>query len=460
MNNENSFPVAKNQTIPLDILSLGSDGQGIGRYMGFVVFVPFALPGEKVEALIVKVASGYAVGKLIQIIEASPSRVDPRCGAFRRCGGCQLQHMDYAAQLLFKRNAVIEALKNIGGISSPDVLPVIGMDEPWRYRNKGSFPAGSSDGGIVMGMYAPRSHAIVPVEDCPLQPMEVGAAMMAVRRWAEKNGVTTYDERTGRGLLRNVMVRSFHETGQSVVVIVTNGASIPAADKLVDDLRAGMPTLKGIIQNINTESTNVVLGGTDKQLWGEGSINTSLGSLQYAVGHRSFFQVNTKQMVKLYQAAADMAGMGAGELLVDAYCGVGTIGQFLASGAGRVIGIESVPQSIEEARKSAARNGISNAEYICGKAEAVLPAMAKNGIKPDVILMDPPRKGCDEAFLDAAADTGAPKLVYVSCNPATMARDIKYLNQKGYALKQIQPVDMFPQTADVECVALMSRVTS
>jgi 23S rRNA (uracil1939-C5)-methyltransferase len=455
-----SIPVVKNQLITLDITSLGSDGQGIGRYEGFVVFVPFTLPGERAEALIIKVASGYAVGKPMRIIQPSACRLPPRCGVFGRCGGCQLQHMEYPAQLEFKRNTVMEALRKIGGVEAPDVRPVIGMEEPWRYRNKGIFPIGRGAEGVVMGMYAPRSHCIVDVAECPLQPLAVGAAMSAVRRWAQKHDVTTYDEVTGRGLLRNVMVRSFAETGDTMVVLVTNGETLPESECLVAELRACVPGLTGIVQNINAESTNIVLGGKEIVLWGCPSAHARLGLLEYDIGAQSFFQVNTTQTVRLYAAAAEAAALTGNELVIDAYCGVGTIGQFLSGSAGKIIGIESVPASVEEARRSAARNGIGNAEYVCGRAENVFSDLAKKGVKPDVMLMDPPRKGCDARFLDAVAHAGAKKLVYVSCNPATMARDIKHLAGEGFALKSVQPVDMFPQTADVECVALMSHVDS
>ncbi len=450
-------PVEKNQTLDLEITSVGSDGQGIGRAGGFVVFVPFTLPGERVEALIIKVAAHHAVGKLIRVIRPSHARQEPRCPVFRRCGGCQLQHMTYDMQLEFKRNMVEDALCKISGEENPVVMPVIGMEEPWRYRNKGMFPVGQGNRGIQMGMYALRSHMVVDVADCLLQPELMAAAMAAFRSWAEVYGLQAYDERTGRGLLRSLMLRSFSETEETIAVVVTNGDKLPEAGALVNSLRAAVPGLKGVVQNINTEQTNVVLGRRHRVLWGDETVLARLGELQYSVGHHSFFQVNTTQMERLYAAAAEAAGLTGHELVVDAYCGVGTIGQYVARKAGRVIGIESVPQSIEEARRSAERNGILNAEYICGRAEEILPDLIRQGLKPDVILMDPPRKGCDTRFLDAAAATGVGKLVYVSCNPATMARDIKYLTSKGYRLEHVQPVDMFPQTADVECVAVLNR---
>jgi 23S rRNA (uracil1939-C5)-methyltransferase len=452
------IPVKKNQTVTLEIDALGSEGQGVGRFGGFVVFVPFALPGETVEARVIKVTPAYAVGKLLSVAQRSPDRVEPRCGAFLRCGGCQLQHMDYAAQLEFKRAAIRDAFRKIGGVEA-DVLPVAGMDEPWRYRNKGIFPVGNAGGGLAMGMYAPRSHTIVDVEDCPLQHEDATQAMAAVRRWAVENGISAYDEAAGEGLLRAVMVRAFRETGQAVAVVVTNGEALPAAGALVDALRSAVPGLTGVVQNVNAERTNVVLGCREKTLWGEPAVRARLGALEYDVAAASFFQVNSAQMAKLYEAAAEAAGLTGRELVVDAYCGVGTIGQYLArrAGAGRVVGIESVPRSVEEAKRSAARNSIQNVEYVCGKAEDVFRGMAAKGLRPDVIVMDPPRKGCDEKFLDAVAASGAARLVYVSCNPATMARDVKYLMGKGYALGPVRPVDMFPQTADVECVAGMHQ---
>ena len=455
--NRTGAPPEKNSIITLEITALGSEGEGVGRHGGFVVFVPFALPGERVEARVIKVTSAYAVGKLLNVIKPSPDRIKPRCPAFGRCGGCQLQHMEYPAQLAFKRNAVREAFRKIGGIEA-DVLPVLGMDEPWRYRNKGIFPAGEAGGRLMLGMYAPRSHNIVGVEDCPLQHEAAAGAMAAVRRWAAENKVPAYDEATGNGLIRAVMVRSFRETGEAVAVLVTNGEALPAAGALAEALQSAVPGLTGVVQNVNAERTNVVLGYREKVLWGSTRVKARLGELRYDVAAASFFQVNSEQMAKLYEAAADAAALTGRELVVDAYCGVGTIGQYMARRAARVVGIESVPASVEEARLSAARNGIVNAEYVCGRAEDVLHDMAQKGVRPDVIVMDPPRKGCDRKFLDAAAASGAGKMVYVSCNPATMARDARILLDMGYTLGPVRPVDMFPQTAEVECVALLSYI--
>jgi 23S rRNA (uracil1939-C5)-methyltransferase len=456
---ETNAPLQKNQKVIVDITALGSDGQGIGRVDGFVLFVPLALPGEHVEALVIKVTASYAVGKLLNIITSSPQRIEPRCPVFARCGGCQLQHTDYDAQLEFKRRMVADAMHTIGGLDDPDVLPVIGMEDPWHYRNKGIFPVGQGGDALAMGMFAPRSHTIVNVSDCAIQTEAVSDVMSTVREWATECRVPPYDESTGKGILRNVMARHFVETGETLAVVITNGPALPHASELVTMLRHRVKTLRGVVQNINFDLTNVVLGKQDKVLWGEAKIASRLGGLLYTVGSQSFIQVNSIQMERLYTQASDMAGLTGQELVIDAYCGVGTIGQFIAVKAGKVIGIESVQQSVEEARRSASRNNITNVEYICGKAEDVFDDMAKSGVKPDVIVMDPPRKGCDSRFLDAVARSGATKLVYVSCNPATLARDVKHLIAAGYILGSVQPVDMFPQTADVECVALMSRVT-
>ncbi len=461
MKQENICPVKKNETWTLDIDALGAEGHGIGRVggegqPGFVVFVPGALPGERVEALIIKTTAQYAVGKLLRVLQPSPERVQPPCPVFGRCGGCQLQHMEYGAQLRFKQTQISDALRTIGGFAQPQVLPVLGMEQPWRYRNKGIFPVGGGKDGLYMGLYAQRSHAIVDVSDCPIQPLAATAALQAVRGWAEGHHIAPYDEQAGTGVLRAVMVRHF-EPDATLVTVVTNGSVLPHARELVEALRAQVPSLKGVVQNINAQRTNVVLGREERLLWGQAAVDARLGDLRYEVSSLSFFQVNTEQMRRLYDAAAACAGLTGNELVIDAYCGVGTIGQYLAAKAGRVIGIESVPQSVEEARRASARNGVQNAEYICGRAEDVFADLAAQGIRPDVILMDPPRKGCDGRFLEAVVRSGAPKLVYVSCNPATFARDARILAQAGYELGPVQPVDMFPQTVDVECVGLMSR---
>ncbi len=452
---ERALPVRKNDRLELTITALGAQGQGIGRHQGFVVFVPFALPGERVEVHIIKATASYAVGKLIAVLEASPDRVMARCPVFGRCGGCQLQHLSYEAQLEHKRRQVEDALRTIGGVSIP-VPPTVGMAEPWEYRNKAIFPVGQGQDGVELGMYAPHSHTIVPTDCCPIQAAESEGFLAAIRQWARDWGVPAYDEETGRGVLRHAMLRSFGATGQSMAVIVTAGDTLPAQDALVAALRAAVPSLVGVVQNINPERTNVVLGQRERLLWGEPSVVAQLSSLRFQVVPQSFFQVNTTQTERLYAIAGEFAALTGDELVVDAYCGVGTIGQSMASKAGRVIGIESVPQAVEEARRSAARNGIANVEYHCGRAEDVFASMAADGLRPDVIVMDPPRRGCDEAFLQAVAQTHAPRLVYVSCNPATLARDVKILRGLGYELAAVQPVDMFPQTEHVETVVLLS----
>lgn len=461
-----TVPVQKNQNITLEIDALGAEGHGIGRMgEGFVVFVPGALPGERVDALIIKTTAQYAVGKLLRVLHPSEERATPPCPVFGRCGGCQMQHLEYGAQLRFKTAQVADALRTIGGFADARVLPTLGMGDPWRYRNKGIFPVGSTPvpvsgtaapaapASLRMGLYAQRSHAIVDVADCPIQPQAASAAMQAVRAWAQECHIAPYDETSHTGLLRAVLVRHFVQPGGTLVAVVTNGERLNHTDKLVAALRAAVPTLRGVVQNVNTERTNVVLGRRERLLWGDAAVTAQLGDLRYDVGSLSFFQVNTQQMKRLYDAAVAAADLQGHELVIDAYCGVGTIGQYLSPKAGKVIGIESVAESVEEARRAAARNGIANAEYLCGHAEDVFAGLAAQGTRPDVILMDPPRKGCDPRFLEAVVRCGAPKLVYVSCNPATFARDARILAQAGYRLGPVQPVDMFPQTADVECVA-------
>lgn len=451
------LPVRKNQQVELEITALSSEGQGIGRYEGYAVFVPFALPGEKVLAHIIKTTSSYAVGKLVRILEESPRRVPPRCPAFGRCGGCALQHLDYEAQLESKRRQVADALQRIGGVEDAQerTLPTIGMERPWRYRNKGSFPFAMEGGKAAGGFFAPRSHRLIPLEDCPIQQEAGVSAMKAVREWADLCGVKAYDEQRGTGVLRHVMTRTTLR-GETMAVIVTTGP-LPAPGRLCDLLQKNVKGLCSVVHNINKADTNVILGNRFKTLWGADTLSESICGLNFEVSAASFLQVNPLQTQRLYQTALEYAGLSGKERVVDAYCGIGTISLALAQRAGEVIGIEIVAPAIEDARRNALRNGIENARFICAPAEKELPRLIEEGLQVDVLTLDPPRKGCEEAFLQAVIRCQVPRLVYVSCSPGTLARDVKILTAGGYRLEKAQPVDMFPHTGHVETVVLLSK---
>lgn len=450
-------PVERNDDIILEIDALGAEGEGIGRVDGYAVFVPGALPGELVAAHVIKANSGYGVAKLMEVLTPAPERVEPPCAIFHKCGGCTLQHLEYSAQLSYKRKTVEDALTRLGGLKDSTVLPVVGMDEPWQYRNKGSFPLAEIDGRVQAGFFAPRSHRLVPTEDCLIQKEAGLLAMLSVRDWANAHGVQAYNEQTDKGLLRHVVTRT-SVNGEVMAVIVATSASIPEKQALIETLRDRVEGLKSIYLNIQKGQTNVILGAEYRLLWGEPYITETLCGLSFSISPASFLQVNPVQTEKLYQKALDLLALNGTEWVVDAYCGIGTITLLLAKHAREVIGIENVPEAVEDAKRNAEQNGIPNARFLCAPAEEALPKLLADGVKVDALVLDPPRKGAEEAFLRAVIESGVPRIVYVSCNPATLARDCKILAEGGYKVETVQPFDLFPQTAHVETVVLMSRV--
>jgi len=448
-------PVEKNDIIELTIHGLGSEGQGVGRVDGYAVFLPGALPGELARAQVIKVTSGYCVARLLEVLSPSQDRVDGGCPAYPRCGGCTLRHLSYAGQLAAKTRQVKEALERLGGFEAPPVLPAIGMESPCRYRNKGSFPFGpDGEGRAEIGFFARRSHRLVPLEDCPIQDERIVTVARIVRDWARKYGVQPYDEAGRKGLLRHVMARA---SAHGVLGLVVSAGPLPHKAELVDALRAGVDGLTGVVHNLNRADTNVILGPEYTTLWGEDRLRVDMCGAELWVSMPSFLQVNPIQAEALYGAAIDMLGLTGRERVADVYCGIGSISLLLARRAGDVIGIEVVEEAVSDARLNTERNGIANARFIAGEAEAVLPALLRDGLKLDAAVIDPPRKGCDEAALHALAASGADRIAYVSCNPATLARDCRILSGLGYRLVKAQPVDMFPHTNHIECAALLTK---
>ncbi len=445
----------RNDDIELTIDALGSEGQGIGRHEGFAVFVPFALPGERVKAHVIKPGKNYAIAKLTEILEKSPARVEPACPAFGRCGGCAVMHLAYEAQLEHKRLEVENALKRIGGFRDINVKPVLGMEEPLRYRNKASFPFGAEEGGACFGFYAPRSHRLIPLEDCVIQQEALVSAARAVRAWANRCDVPVYCEETGEGTLRHVVARS-NKASEVMAVVVTRGA-LPHKEELVSALRHGVQGLSGVLHNRNNKDTNVIFGERFELLWGKERLRESICGLDFDVSAASFLQVNPTQTEKLYRAVEALLPEAGGANIADVFCGAGTITLLAARRAKKAVGIEYVAEAVSDARRNAANNGIENVEFVCGDASIELSKLVASGFSPDIIIVDPPRKGCDPAVIEAMAQSGAKSVIYVSCDPATLARDCKLLAQRGYALVSAQPVDMFPQTTHVETVVLMSR---
>ena len=451
-----SIPVVKGKTYPVKIMSLGHSAEGVGRVEDFTVFIPGALLGETVEARIVEVKKSYARGVIARIIDKSPDRVAPACDIYEKCGGCQLQHLTYDAQLKVKRQQVVDAVERIGKQKSVPIFPTLGAENPWNYRNKMQFPVGRQKNQVVIGCYAMGSHAIVDTHNCLIQEEANNTIANIVREVAQKLSLSVYDEKAHKGVLRHVVGRIAEEG--VMVVLVTATPVLPHAHELINELRARIPNLVSVMQSINKRQTNMILGDVTKHLWGKSTIIAKLGDLNFHISARSFFQVNTKQAEVLYNKALEYAGLTGKETVIDAYCGTGTISLFLAKKAKSVIGIEIVDAAIHDAKKNAIDNQVKNAEFIVGDATKVMPELYRDGVRPDVIVVDPPRVGCTPKVLETFAAMKPERIVYVSCYPASLARDLQILDRLGYKTVKIQPVDMFPMTSHVECVALLQRV--
>jgi len=448
----------KNDIVTVKIESMGNDGEGIGKADGYTLFIKDALPGDLAEVKIMKAKKQYGYARLMQILEPSGDRVEPRCPLHKKCGGCQLQALSYEKQLQYKEDKVRGHLERIGGFSNPPLLPVIGMEEPFHYRNKAQFPFGTDRyGKTVTGFYASRTHSIIPNTDCALGVAENQKILELILNFMEERQIHPYDETSGTGLLRHVLIRKGFATGELMVCLVINGQRFPGIEELADRLFE-IPGMTSLTLNINRKNTNVIMGEQIIPVRGQTYITDEIGSVRYRISPLSFYQVNPVQTRKLYQTALDYAGLTGTEVVWDLYCGIGTISLFLAQNAGKVYGVEIIPDAIRDARQNAELNGISNVEFYVGKAEEVLPEKYKTeGIYADVIVVDPPRKGCDEACLTTMLRMAPKRIVYVSCDSATLARDLKILCAGGYQLEKVQPVDMFAQTAGVENVCLLSR---
>ena len=451
-------PVKPGDVIEMEITGLSHDGAGVGKYKGFTIFVPETVPEEKVRVLIQVVKKTYGKGKCEKVLKSHPHRIKPSCPIYFECGGCQIQHLQYEAQLEHKRQQVADHFERIGGIKVP-VHPVLGMGNPWRYRNKAQVPFGWQGGEVKAGFYAAGSHMIVDMEACLIQHEANDQAVRKVKELAQKLEIPIYDETNHQGCLRHVMVRTGFHTGELMIVLVTNGKNLPHCEKWIDALRTEFPALCSLVQNINSKRTNVVLGPENHVLWGRGVIYDRIGEVTFAISPHSFFQVNPIQTKVLYDQVAKYAGLTGNEVVIDAYCGIGTISLYLAQNAKRVYGVEIVSAAVNDAKRNAEINRMDHVQFEAGAAEEVMPRWYQEGIRPDVVVVDPPRKGCDRVLLDTIASMQPERIVYVSCNSATLARDAKYLAESGYRVQEVQPVDMFPQTGHVECVSLLQRKT-
>lgn len=472
----------KNQILTVEITDMTSEGEGVGKQDGFPFFVKDAIIGDKAQIRVTRVKKNYAYGRLEKVLTPSPFRVEPRCSFHKQCGGCQIQSMSYEKQLEFKMSKVRNNLIRIGGFA-PDMVdrvmePIVGMEEPFYYRNKAQYPVGQNkEGEPVTGFYAGRTHSIVANTECHLGVKENKEILEIILAYMRENRVPAYDESTGEGLIRHVLIRKGFFSGEIMVCLVVNlrrkRKELPAQQRLIDALLT-IPNMTSVSLNINTEKTNVILGQETRPVWGKGTIEDTIHvcdaekhfertgrGITYAISPVSFYQVNPVQTEKLYSLALSYAGLTGEETVWDLYCGIGTISLFLAEKAKRVYGVEVIPQAVENARENAAGNGISNAEFFVGKAEEVLPEKyEKDGISADVIVVDPPRKGCDAACLDTILKMAPRRVVYVSCDSATLARDLKALCGGGYEVERVRAVDMFPMTVGVETCVLLSKLKS
>ncbi len=452
-----SLPVEKNKEYEMTIDALGSNGEGIGRIDGFTIFVEGALPEERIKVLILKAKKSYGYGKLLEILSSSPYRAEPLCPVAKTCGGCQLQHLSYEGQLSYKAKKVRDDLERIGGVKDIGDLPIFGMDNPWRYRNKAQFPVGNGKEGMTeIGFYAKRSHRIVDTSMCFLQNPVNDEVIEVVREYMDEFKISAYEEEKHKGLVRHILTRVGRNSGEIMVCVVINGKKLPHSDVLVERLRL-ITGVVSIVLNINKEQTNVILGQKIITLWGKSVIEDTLGGISFEISPLSFYQVNPIQTEVLYNKAVEMADLKGDETVLDLYCGIGTISLFFAKKVKKVFGVEIVPEAIFDARKNAERNGITNVSFEVGAAEEVIPRLfEEQGFTADVIVVDPPRRGCDKILLDTIASIAPKKLIYVSCDPATLARDVAVLVETGFQVNDVQVVDQFPMTTHVEAIIMMT----
>jgi 23S rRNA (uracil1939-C5)-methyltransferase len=451
--------IKKNDELIVDIEDISSEGEGIGKYQGYILFVKNTVVGDKVKVKVMKTKKSYGYGRMMELIEASPFRVEARCPIAEKCGGCTLQHLDYGKQLEFKQNKVKNCLLRIGGFTEDIPMePIVGMEEPFYYRNKAQFPVGKDkEGNIVIGFYAGRTHSIIDTSHCYIQADINDIIIEQIRRFLVEYKISVYEEDTHTGLVRHILTRVGFTTGEIMVCLVINGTKLPHQEEFIEFLTR-IPHMTSISLNLNQEKTNVILGNKVITLWGQPYITDYIGKIKYQISPLSFYQVNPVQTKKLYEIALEYADLHGDEVVWDLYCGIGTISLFLAGKAKQVYGVEIIPEAIADAKRNAEINFIQNAEFFVGAAEDILPEKYKEeNIYADVIVVDPPRKGCDESLLDTIVQMAPKKVVYVSCDPATLARDLKYLCGRGYQVKRVQAVDQFGHSVHVETVVLLSR---
>ncbi|MEJ7419686.1 23S rRNA (uracil(1939)-C(5))-methyltransferase RlmD [Staphylococcus warneri] len=447
----------KNDVLTGQVVDLTHEGHGVVKIDRYPIFIPNTLIDEKIEYKVIKVKKNFAIGKLIKVITESDARVEPPCIYYYKCGGCQLQHMSYQAQLNMKKEQVVNLFHRKAKFTNTVIKDTVGMEDPWRYRNKSQIPVGlSKDQQPIMGFYRQRSHDIIDMESCLIQDQQHLQVMNDLKQLISELNISVYNEKTKKGLLRHLVVRTGHYTNQLMIILVTNGKAFKQAESLVDALVRKYPNVTSIKQNINDAHSNVIMGPQSITLYGEEEIEDQLSEVTFNISDQSFYQINSHQTEKLYQQALDYAQLTGDEIVLDTYCGIGTIAIYMAENARHVYGVEVVPSAINDANQNATKNQLENTTFVCGKAEEVILKWKAEGIRPDVVMVDPPRKGCDETFLETILELNPKRIVYISCNPSTQQRDAHILNHQ-YDLKEITPVDMFPQTTHIETVALFER---
>lgn len=446
----------KNDIIPLTIESITNEGSGIGHTDGIAVFVPMTAAGDGLRVRIVKVHKSYCYGIIEEVITPSPDRVPVDCPSYKRCGGCSLRHITYEAELREKQRWVQDAMRRIGGFTM-EPLPILPSPSHTCYRNKAQFPFGQGDTGSYTGFFAPRSHTVIPCRDCPLQPVVFSEIAAWVCHYADAHNLTIYDEQTGKGLLRHLYLRQAAADGSIMLCLVINGNKMPHAGDFAREARQQFPAISTILLNHNTRRDNVILGQQETVLAGPGTLQDILCGVSVSLSPHSFYQVNHDAAEQLYREAAQLAALQPNETLLDLYCGAGTIGLSMVQPGQKLIGVEVVHSAVENARQNAARAGVTDAEFLCADAGKASQILAERGLRPDVIVLDPPRKGCDNDTLQAVVRMAPSRIIMVSCNPATMARDAAILREMGYDLQCYRPVDLFPRTAHCETVGLFTK---
>ena len=450
--------LSKDKMYVVEIVDIGQGGVGIGKFEGFTVFVDGGLIKDKIKVKIIKSKKNYAVGEIVEILEPSPYRVERKCSKeLKACGGCQIQELDYKEQLNLKTNEVKQVISRIGKLDDVVIHDALGMEEPFRYRNKAQFPIQKVDGVPVIGFYKKKSHDIIPTDQCIIQHDVNDKIIKIIKTYIRAYNVSIYDEKTHTGVLRHLVTKVGFTTKEVMVVLVANGRKLPYLNELASVLKENIPGFKTLVVNINREKTNVILGNENRIIYGDGKINDNIGDLVFEISPLSFFQVNPLQTEVLYNKALEYANLGENDTVFDIYCGIGTISLFLAQKAKKVYGIEIVEEAIKDAKRNAEINKLDNVEFYVGKAEEVVPKMYKQGKRANVVVVDPPRKGCDEKVLDTIISMQPDRVVYVSCNPSTLARDLNYLDERGYKCLEVQPVDMFPHSVHIENVALIVK---